>query len=152
VTRAADVASITGSNYSVFTNLSEGTWFSQVNSITPSSGGRIFDSRINSSSTSILIASANSSGYNYGSNGAVQINASYPLKGAVSYNTSQVNGAANGVLSTNNTGARTANHDHIDIGSANTAASGVGFINAPIARLTYWPKRLPDTTLQRLTR
>ena len=151
VTRAADVASITGSNYSVFTNLSEGTWFSQVNSITPSSGGRIFDSRINSSSTSILIASANSSGYSYGSNGTVQINASYPLKGAVSYNTSQVNGAANGVLSTNNTGARTANHDHIDIGSANTAASGVGFINAPIARITYWSKRLDNATLQTIT-
>jgi hypothetical protein len=147
VTRSADVASITGTNYSSVISSSLGTWYSEVRKISPSTGGRIFDSR-----NAILFASANSNGFSYTSNSASQINGSYPQKGAVVYNEADVHGASNGTLSTTNTGGRAVTHTYIDIGSANTAASNVGFINAPIARLTYWPQRLSDATLQEITR
>ena len=145
VTRAADVTSISGTNYASFINYSEGTWVSSVPNVN-GTGGRIFDSR-----SSILFASANTNGYSYASGGASQVSASYPLKGAVVYNSTDVHGVANGSINTGNTGGRAISHTYIDIGSANTAAAGVGFLNGPIARLTYYPVRLPDAQLQALT-
>jgi hypothetical protein len=115
-------------------------------------GGRIFDSRASNRIDAILFASANATGYGYASGGSSGVGASYPLKGAVVYNSTDVHGAANGVVNTSNTGARTSSHSYIDIGSANTAAAGVGFLNGPINRLTYYPSRLQDFQLQQLTK
>jgi hypothetical protein len=145
VTRAADVASISGTNYASFINYNEGTWVSSVPRLN-GTGGRIFDSR-----SSTLYASANTSGYQYSSGSSSTITATYPLRGAVVYNSTDVHGAANGTIQTSNTGGRASSHTYIDIGSANTAAAGVGFLNGPIARLAFYPVRLPDAQLQALT-
>jgi hypothetical protein len=151
VTRSADVASMTGTNYASFINYNEGTWVSSVPKVN-GTGGRIFDSRASNRIDAILFVGANTNGYSYASGGAIQINASYPVKGAVVYNSTDVHATANGTINTGNTGARTSSHTYIDIGSANTAASGVGFLNGPLARLTYYPVRLPDAQLQALTK
>lgn len=146
VTRSADVAKISGTNYQSFINYEQGTWFSQVSSLGTSTGGRLFDSR-----PAILYAAIGPTYYSYASSGSSNITTAFPQKAAVVYSQSDVHAAANGTLNTGNTGGRSVSHSYIDIGSANTAAAGVGFINAPISRLAYWPTRLSDATLQAIT-
>jgi hypothetical protein len=41
--------------------------------------------------------------------------------------------------------------DRMVIGDSSFTSAGVTVLNAPISRLTYWPQRLPNATLQALT-
>jgi hypothetical protein len=162
VTRSADVASITGSNFSSWYNQSEGTVFSDLKSnyqngigawsmhtgtstivsnsihLTQSSLNRyefqVYDgiTQVSLFSTGIISASASN-----------RIATAYSVNNyAVSFNgltpSVDTSGTLPVSLSTLSIGRRTNN--------SSTQMSGT------ISRLTYWPTRLSDATLQALTR
>jgi hypothetical protein len=144
VTRAADVASITGTNFSSWYRQDEGTWFANILKPAGVANSRIINTGVN------LWSGPTNAGYVRTGSSAVLLTTSYPVKVSAKYNNSSLTGAVNGTLLTE-AGGVNVTATYLDIGSANTAAAGVGFLNNPIARLTYYPVRLPDATLQALT-
>jgi hypothetical protein len=60
------------------------------------------------------------------------------------------NAASNGVLSTSSSPASMPSVNRLDIGAG--PGTALDWINAPVARLTYWPQRLPNNTLEAITR
>jgi hypothetical protein len=82
--------------------------------------------------------------------GVVQVTAGtagLPLRmaGAAELNSYQL--AANGALGTQDTSALIPLVDRFEIG----AAGGIALFNGNIRRLTYWPTRLSNEVLQRIT-
>jgi hypothetical protein len=143
VTRAADEASITGTNFSSWYNQSDGTWFINLPISAKQGASRVFASgeQIWATPTQMTAVRTGSS-TSYG-------NVSYPAKGALVYNDTECIGAFDGSLRPNVGGVNTVT-SQVYLGYSGTA--NVGYINVPVARLTYWPKRLPDLELQQLTK
>ena len=155
-TRAADVASISGSNFSSWYRQDEGTVFARASSPVASSifavddgsaGNRIIPSFLNTTtSPSFRVVTGGSDQANF-SPGSITAGAVFSQASAYKANdfaTALDGGTAavdtSGIVSTGMTSAR--------IG-ANVA--GVTIINGTIRRLTYWPARLPNDTLQTIT-
>ena len=143
VTRSADVASMTGTNFSSWYNQSEGTWVAGLPIPAKQSNSRVFTggTEIWADPTPRITAVRTGSSTNY-------ISVTHPVIAAAAYNSSTCFGAAGGLLSANVGGTLTTPTQMI-IGRS--TAAGVGYINVPISRLTYYPTRLPDATLQALT-
>lgn len=158
VTRSADVASITGANFSSWYRQDEGTVFAEAQSLR--SGGRImmFDDgttnnrwelrvtsgipTLNSWSNNVQDGSA-SSGVNIGDPSAV-----FKSVGSIALNNAAIstNGATVGLDSSL---ALPIAINRFFIGSF----QGTGtYANGTIRRLTFWPQRLPNSTLQEITR
>ena len=166
VTRNADVASITGTNFSSWYNNSLGTFI--LNSkLLPGSGSQFgsgAETFINGSNTpnglSIMPNYLNggyarvefplNGDYNERGIGSNILNYSNEVKMAVAIQDNNVGLSVNGVSYnsiTNKTIAQ--NVTAIRIGAGR---SGANFLDGTISRLTYWPKRLPNSQLQALTR
>ena len=151
VTRAADVASITGSNFSSFYNQTEGTVFSdssilrsqiKTQMVWLTAGGTLdtslrqplgtanqFRAMINGTFTA-----ANGTGTNI-TDGATKAAVAYSgVQGRL-----QVADASSDVTAAGSSDATTM---HI---------GGSTLLNGTIKRLTYWPVRLPNTSLQAIT-
>jgi hypothetical protein len=183
VTRAADVASITGANFSGWYNHSEGTMavaasmrggntvissgLAIVNSIaklaeaTATVNGRSFTFNASvspnryaySQRSSLSSISIFDSAYE-----AIQFGKHYTLGGSYVNNSTQ--GVALSVdgrtVFTNLTAVDVPVPARLLIGAGNTGSNtGVGideyYLNGTIKRLTYWPTRLANTTLQQIT-
>lgn len=153
VTRAADVASITGSNFSSWYNQTEGTvFFEGINPAISTTAFAVSDGSTNNrlqmeSGTNSRIArvvsggttqAANSIAYTYGTS----------QRFAISYATGSINFANAGTLGTEDTSATIPTVDQARIGANPTGANP---LNSTIKRLTYWPVRLANTTLQSIT-
>jgi hypothetical protein len=159
VTRAADVASITGANFSSWYNNSEGTLFANARSSGSSSNN--FLAGLDSTSAfvfaDILESSSSVRLSVYGTNGAFIFNYSPSTSGALAGSTRKAaiaiksgnfGAALNGIASatgTDTTGYPTFNRLSI------MSLANYGGANGTIARLTYWPARLPNPILQTLT-
>jgi hypothetical protein len=158
-TRSADIATIpAGVNFSSWYNQSQGTVFADVNTasvaniaqvvfdISEGSGSeRIFQRR----STGGFIATATTdNGVIQGDFGSVAVPASGRARSGFSYRLNDFGAAVNGIPSGTDTSATTPTPDRLHIGQ--NFASGQ-LLNGTISRLTYWPSRLPDSTLQALT-
>jgi hypothetical protein len=158
VTRSADVASITGTNFSSWYRQDEGTFFVRGATAAAStnlqfmqvddgtSNERMMLRRIGSSdqgSFLVLDNSVNQAVFNVGTFPANSYRnlASY-------YQLNSVNVACGGVLSTADTSATIPTVDRLNIGGASVAPIPP---NACISRLTYWPRNLGDSVLQTLT-
>jgi hypothetical protein len=154
VTRSADVASISGSNFSSWYRQDEGTVFSDAGSFTTSGNPVSFD--INDGTTS------NRHVHNWGtSTTTVQVGAAVQaslISTAPVANVFSKLGygyLVNNFASTLNGGALAADV----LGSIPTVnrltigddANSSNFFNGHIRRLTYWPIRLPNSTLQAVT-
>jgi hypothetical protein len=154
VTRAADVASITGSNFSSFYNSSAGTLFAEYR--TPASGLRgVADFNDNTANERIaLLTSGTDPKMLVVDGGATQadldggtIVASTMTKTAVAYavnDFSIVHAAGTAVTDTSGTLPTV---DRLLIG----ADQASNYQNGRIKRLTYWPTRLSNTVLQQIT-
>ena len=143
VTRSADVASMTGANFSSWYNSSEGTWVAGLPIPAKQSSSRVFTAgtEIWADPTPRITAVRTGSSTNY-------ISVTHPVIAAAAYNSSTCFGAAGGLLSGNVGGTLTTPTQMI-IGRS--TAAGVGYINVPISRLTYYPTRLSNDQLQALT-
>ena len=153
VTRAADVASITGSNFSSWYNQSEGTVFSdsdiiasqvQTQTVWQLGGGTILTSLRQPQGTSNQFR-ALIGGTFTASPGTGGLLSAGTSKAGVAYlgTAGRLQVASSGVDSTGSS----LDANKLDIGSLNPGTS----LNGTIKRLTYWPVRLANTTLQSIT-
>jgi hypothetical protein len=159
VTRAADVASITGSNFSSWYNQTEGTVFVDafgVNNINVSTRAYV-EIRDVSSSERILLGYGTTSNNRFlvgvaGGVTAADISvASLPkAKATGAYKVNSFQLASNNILGTEDVVGLVPTVTQLQIGSQDGSTANT-FINGTIKRLTYWPVRLADTTLQQIT-
>jgi len=159
VTRAADVASMTGTNFSSWYRQDEGTFVANVLS-TPSVQSLAFDCGNNAISSAGLnghIFQLFSTSVNATTevSGVTQASPTVSFTGsttrsAYGYKLNNFNLATNGTLGTLDTSGTvpTLASQQLVIG---TRFNGTLAINKPIARLAYYPVRLPDAQLQALT-
>ena len=160
VTRAADEASITGSNFSRWYNQSEGTVFANAICNGLSNGnvsfvGHLFDGTTNNYIDVFRYQPTGFSLVVVG--GAVQsglissvTRGSYH-KSALAYKTNDFSLSVDGAsVITDNSGSLPS--QSISILTLGNDSSNVRALNGHISRLTYYPKRLPDIELQQLTK
>jgi len=162
VTRAADVASITGTNFSGWYNQTEGTVFAD-NTNYGVSNSRIASFSDNSTSNRFIVGRGSGSGGNINFfvavGGVTQVSSlilasslSFGLaaKVAVAVKASDFAGSANGLAPvTQTTGSMTTTLSQLTIGNGETL--GLNMFSGTIKRFTYWPTRLANTTLQAIT-
>jgi hypothetical protein len=157
-TRTADVASISGTNFSSWYRQDEGTVFADVASI--KSGGRVFmfdDSTLNNrwelrGLSGIPTLSSWSGGVQVvgvGSGASLGDPSMTAYKAAL---TNQLNNAAiqvnSSAIGIDATCTMPVSQSRLFIGSFQGTST---FANGTIRRITYWPARLPNATLQALT-
>jgi len=154
VTRAADVASISGSNFSSWYRQDEGTVFAEVpqanfvaGRILQFSDGTTTNRQDLAFSNSKLLAFVNTGG-------SSQVNAltdntiTNSAKCSYGYKADDFAWVLNGESpKTDNTGTLPT-VDRLTIGAR---IDSPGHLNGTIRRLTYWPQRLPNETLQTIT-
>jgi hypothetical protein len=159
VTRSADVASISGSNFSSWYRQDEGTVFAEGSSFSTASGSRVLaaiDDLSMSNRFQITLGGGYTPNFAAVSAGAV----SADLYGAALTqgantrlcSTYRVNDFA---LSSNGGNPVTDTSGALPV-FVSTARLGVfqnntGYLNGTIRRLTYWPVRLGNTVLQQIT-
>jgi hypothetical protein len=162
VTRAADVASISGSNFSSWYRQDEGTVFADIVVTLPNSGGNQFVLRASDNSYNNAIAwniqsggvaaiGTNAGGVFDGiASSSAALTANLPAKFAGGYQANNLALSLSGATSVIDTSATIPTVlTRADIGSDH---AGVNRIKAgTIRRLTYWPQRLPNETLQTIT-
>ena len=148
VTRQVDNVSISGNNFSNFFNTSRGTFFADYKSTSPINA-RILNFGTGATSTIISNEGVIGSGAHFSSIGNIAGAASNGVKVAATTSISESAGAFNG-----NTAVSTGTTSYY------AGANSLNFIpnisGAPIKqnwlkRITYWPTRLPNSTLQALT-
>lgn len=158
VTRAGDVASMTGTNFSSWYNQSEGTIFSssvsrRITAAAVSLGGSGPTEEIsnyglsNSTYFGVYTSGAYQASINTGS-----ITAGQAYKQAGAYAANNFGASRNGataVLDAN--GLVPVNITYMNLGVDRAGDFVSWALNGTIARITYYPVRLPDTQLQALT-
>jgi hypothetical protein len=157
-TRAADVASISGSNFSSWYRQDEGTVFADAVGVNNISGATRRYLEISDGTTS----ERTFLGYSGASNGRlfitdngttqadINVISTFSPKTAAGYVANGIQMAANGVLGTEDTSANLPTVDRLILGSQDSSTANT-FLNGTIRRLTYWPQRLSDDTLQTIT-
>jgi prepilin-type N-terminal cleavage/methylation domain-containing protein len=146
VTRQADSASITGTNFSNFFNTSQGTFFADYKSTSPTNA-RILNFGTGDTSTVISNEGVIGSGANFSSIGNISGAASNGVKVTATTSISESAGAFNG-----NTAVSTgATSYYAGANSLNFIPPVAAIKQNWIKRVTYWPNRLPNTTLQSIT-
>jgi len=159
VTRAADVASMTGANFSSWYRQDEGTVFCQgiSNSVSNSAYWTLQGS--SSNGATVLVYPANNLTYQVVDGGSIQVNnqsfATYSsvanVKTAAAIKLNNFAVVANGGTITSDTSGTVPAVTSFVIG--NYLGGGTSYdYSGTIARLTYYPVRLADAQLQALTR
>ena len=159
VTRAADVAEITGTNFSSFYNQSEGTVFAEVVSYPhPITGKDLlpFAYSDNTANNKVaIVGSTNSSQLNFdvvaGSLQRANLGnfTSPSLKAAGAYKATGSAGSLDGAsVVTSSTPNIPSTINRLDIGNSH---DGTQALNGHIKRTVYFPVRLPDARLQSIT-
>ena len=163
VTRAADVASISGSNFSSWYNATQGTVFtSQKTPVTngqqgaywfstPPTVGRgiagIIDTRDVAQRLTV---------YNRDDVAVSSLNVSPLIDGqqqniAHSWSGGTQSASLNGLLNTGSYNAIYPGISQLSIGFSEISAGSPQYLSGTIRRLTFWPARLPNETLQTIT-
>jgi len=157
VTRAADNATMTGTNFSSWYNASEGTmvasWLT-TSVVTPIILGifSISDGTANERIQIRRVAASNAAGFIVADGGVTQyvdqITASSGINtSALAYKVNDFIGANNGSIGTADTSGTLPTPTQADIGFSPTQT----YINGHIRTLTYYPQRLANAQLQALT-
>ena len=157
-TRAADVASITGTNFSSWYNQTEGTvhaaWQFNAGAVSTSRHVcnfndsvvdqfiGVFASGVNTLSTNSFVAGTSQGRLDIAGSPAALL----PYKSATAYGAGNRAFTLNGVPPVSGTGSLPS-ATRLEIGYS----FGSNFLNGTIKRLTYWPTRLPNPTLQAIT-
>jgi hypothetical protein len=152
VTRSADNASMTGTNFSSWYNQTEGTFVvgadtaqAASNRILEASGGltaRVVDLLV---ATGQVLQMYNGT-TTFNASGSVTLNT--PFKAVGAYKTADYGVALNGGTVTANTAALVNTANALQIGRFNTPSN---YLNGHLQAISYYNSRLPDATLQALT-
>ena len=166
VTRAPDVVSITGTNFSSWYNQSEGSFIIEHRHDGVDSDGYLFEIGGTSgnyaySHAAHFISSTSASGYQsrsyfYGGgypSSLFYFTKSTPTKVLYGYKSGDYAAGADSVLSTTSQSSWSLSVPTVDnyLGLGRRRDGTRSFQQLRIARLTYYPVRLPDATLQALT-
>ena len=161
VTRSADVCSISGSSFSGWYQQDEGTVFAEYSRnsdkapgnqipfmVSDGTGANIIaiTDGANGTSDRVLISAGNVSQMNTGS---VNYTANQVLARSIGYKLNNCATAVNGGNLVVDTSATIPVVNQLSIGHAPYFSTSR--VNGTIHRLTYWPQRLPDSTLQAVT-
>ena len=157
VTRAADLASITGANFSSWYRQDEGTVFCQGISNSRSNSSYWTTSNGGSNGASVLVYPNNNITYQV-VNSSIQVNSTFAtysavasVKTAAAIKLNNFAVVANGGAITSDTSGTVPAVTSFVIG--NYLGGGTSFdYSGTIARLAYYPVRLPDAQLQELTK
>ena len=160
VTRSADVASMTGTNFSSWFNNAEGALFVSGQCVDHPSGFPRYAVLGDGTSSNFIQlymnASANLLGceiYNSASFVLSQtIKSSYTgqaVKAVIAYKTNDSTGAADGVVQTTDTSCTVPTVDRLTIGV--DSSTGAGFLGGTVSKLAYYPIRVTNAQLQALT-
>jgi hypothetical protein len=155
VTRSADVASITGTNFSSWYNQTEGTMFASCQN-TQNTGGVVFGVGDTFDNT-IYVTAATANNVAYRSGGSLQALITASISSSLSnvvftYKANDFAATSNGgAISTDTSGAVPINPVRLKIGSSAWDASGTNIPGGHIRRLAAWPMRLANSTLQTIT-
>jgi hypothetical protein len=156
VTRAADVASITGSNFSSWYNQTEGTVFADANVLSTSKTNQVIsfnNGTLNNRVELRLVGGADTMRTDCVVSGVTKYsNQSFALTGqrrigalAIKANDFRMQAGASGISPASDAVPTV---DRLYLNYATFAGSE---INGTIRRLTYWPTRLGNEVLQRIT-
>lgn len=159
-TRSADVASITGTNFSSWYNQTQGTLYAKSAGITTRafSGASFGIASLNdgtgnnenrlryrtAGSTGAIVLVSNVLQFDSSPTGVLTAPGAASL--AVAYAASNFGSAGNGGTPTQGSSGTVPTVSQLQIG----ADSG-GYLNGTISRLSFWPSRLPNSTLQAIT-
>jgi hypothetical protein len=156
VTRAADIATMTGTNFSDWYNQSEGTLVSEAVSTRPvgdttrllaASDGTANNSiRLNVATIPLAVVVAGVTEASF----TLSTVANAANKYALGYKANDVNGAVNGVVGTTDTSASIPVVDRLEIGRLAAGGSG-NLLCGYIRSITFYPQRLANAQLQALT-
>ena len=151
--RAADVCTMSGTNFSSWFNSTEGTFLATGERAITSTFGRLLSANANNT-TSAFDLGASTNGRWLITNttsqaditaGTVTANTAFKVAGAFANNDAQM--AFNGTLGTADTSVSLPTVSQLDIGADRTAV----YLNGRIRSIKFWPTRLPNATLQSLT-
>ena len=153
-TRAADVASITGTNFSSFYNQTEGSFFCSTfapKGVVIYGTGDTFDN-------TQYVAVGSSNNVSIRSGGALLASLTAPVSTTGLTNIAHGYAANNfaavsngGAISTDTSGAVPVAQVRLKLGSSAWDMGGDNNLNGTIKRLTYWPVRLGNNVLQQIT-
>ena len=157
-TRSADVASISGSNFSSWYNQTEGTVFAEMDRNTAisssstvvsindnSSNNRLYNFRQDSASALTVISATG--GTLDGALGVTLANTSNRNRVAAAQSLNNLAAAANGGTVLSDTSVAMPTVTQVQIGNV----TGTSYFNGTIRRICFWPTRLPANTLQSIT-
>ena len=172
VTRAADVASITGTNFSSWYNQAAQTWFGEYAPIYNASATvpantphllQVYNTAVNNNNYAVrgaepivnqlFVARNPTVGLQLPTNTGIGFGiAGTYRKVSFGIDSSTLNVSTNRTISSvaNNVAALMATHDILSIGSG-TGGTPPYQLNGTIRRLVFWPTRLPNNTLQAIT-
>jgi hypothetical protein len=157
VTRSADVATMTGTNFSSWYNQSEGTFVAEASTFGSGSFRYALSASNGAISERITFFATTASALRYivtdGNVAQADIslagmNANVVNKVAGAYKINSFNAALNGVVGTEVASGTVPTPDRLLIG---LDAVGSGFINGHIRQIAYYNTRLPNAQLQELT-
>jgi hypothetical protein len=155
-TRNADVAQITGTNFSRWYSQSAGTVFGEVTSSNVSSGRILqFGDGTNNNRQDLLFVSGALNAF-VNSGGSPQVNATTAntttqntlAKFGYAYKTDDFAWLLNAGISITDTSGTVPTVDRMGVGARTDSAA---FLNGHIRRLAYFDRRLPNATLQAIT-
>jgi hypothetical protein len=157
VTRSADVASISGSNFSSWYRQDEGTVFAEFLPRANATAGVAYLNAGNVNEATRIFYNAAVSNYTLSVRAASVEQSSINNLGAyvlqserisATYKVNDLAASRNGGTSISDTSATLPTGiDRLELGTTQSA----NYLNGTIRRLTYWPQRLPDSTLQAVT-
>jgi hypothetical protein len=159
VTRSADNASMTGTNFSSWYNSTEGTLFAQAAPSTSAAySGYLYSigSDFNNSITAyrqsdyqpvVRIRSSSSDVYGALGFGAIWTTNTVRKVG-LTFKTNSFNSAVSGTVSSDVTSGTLPSYSNLSLGSL----SNGNYLNGTISQLLYYPKRLTNAQLQNLTK
>ena len=152
--RAADTASMTGTNFSSWYNQSEGTMYCEFDApnmlVNPTAGVILNGDNFNYSPMYIQQLTAQTKSYDgitltiIGSNTPTTNN-----KNIISYTATNITGAVNGVIGGSGSYTKATTTTILGIGSNNGV--GTSSLNGHIKQIKYYSKALPASILQELT-
>ena len=160
VTRAADVASITGTNFSRWYNQSEGTIYASFRSSKPSAASYgpfvISDGTSNNRLAGVNNITNTNAEFFIVSSGATEARLSFTdageaISSASAYKLNDCGFSVNGGAALTDTSVTIPTVNQLGIGYFFPGNSASNTINGTISRLTYYPYRLGDTKLQEIT-
>ncbi len=157
-TRTADVASMTGTNFSSWFNNAQGTFVATLSAGTISNGGRVL--KISDTDSNRLIdfylTTTTQSIYSY-QNGITSANFSAGTSStskyltAVSYAIGNISALVNGGSVTTSTSAVVSSVANSTFSIGYDPISGASQLSRPIAKIAYYPIQVTSTNLQALT-